>query len=144
MRNRLNNNELDYRLTQEEFNEMLKDIEKGVIGYKAYRNDNITKMALMMASMFKAQYSTTRNFSQKNVANYQEANDIAKKCVTLMQDFVHKDIKNKKSKRVNKKASAITSIPKKKEEVVEPVMQEQTVAVDESNNSMDGMFGNTN
>jgi len=103
MRRRLERNSLSYVLSSEEFNEMSSQIKKGIISFKAQRNDNITELGLTLIALFSVQHRTVVNrLSQSTISNYQEADELAGKCLQILKPFSKKmEVQKNNNKRIN-------------------------------------------
>ena len=85
-----------YKLSDDEFKEMLGMSKKGIIAFKVNRPDSITRLTSMLESLIAAQRRFTVNSkSQKNILEYAEADNLAKECIEVLKPFAQKKVKKK-------------------------------------------------
>lgn len=111
---RISRDAVAYQLTNSEFQDMVSSMRKGIIGYKATRNDNITELSLMMSALFGAQFGVSQgSLKQEKISRYQEADALAKKCIDILRPFVAKEDAKRAERNKGKKPRVEKEKPKK-------------------------------
>lgn len=123
--------QLNYRLSEEEFTEMNALQKKGIACLKVTRNDSIVKLIEPIIGLLKAQraLNSGKVISQKNLLDYQTALNAAEEALIILRN-ANKEINNRqkpKGKKFRSNAHQQNGLERKNDHQTVPVAEEPSL-----------------